>query len=1073
MSEFITFLDKAALKDLEKANAELVAMVANVDKVGQKMKNISTPSGSDNAIKQLTTEYQKQEKVIQSLQKQLEILTAKKANENNAIAKTMRALENETKARQDLDKQRQRELANIDKEQAKLLASQSLYSKVQVKLNALNAEYRDLAVKKELGLTLSAKEEQALNRSYNGIQKYDKALKTVDASMGRYFRTMGAAGSSFNPLSNSVSRIAQELPNLGQSFQIFAMSIGNNFAQVKEAIDGIVLKNKELQAQGKPTESVIKQITSSILSWNTAMYVGIAIFIAYSKEISTWVSSLFGASDALNELNERQKEFNKARFEGKKDAQSDIIELKKYLAVYNDVTLSAEDRDIAYKKLSQQYAYYIKDVKDATIVNGKYSAGVSKLLVDLEKQKALEKETDLQVKNKQKLLDLEKELSLLKQSEKSKEKDLNLLIKRGASSQALATISDELNRIQKRRVTIEKDINAYQGKINQNQIDIIKLTKERIGLEYQEDKQREKKKKDLKEISDLEINQADFLAREYEYRKLILDNLIKNNDEVVKDESKTFKERIEAYNRFIEYKKQLVNLEYDEQKRIIDAELKNQTEDINKAYNSQLKEISEALKDGTTTQTIAYHKRNQALSEKNKALVSLEKKIFFDRNILTEKFVQDQKNLTDEYNREVILKMIQAMEKLDLQNEISENKLTALRNRSFTGTTLNLKAPLKSFQDYYDEREMIETKSREKSLELDLEFINKRLSALMVSGKMESEEYKKLISQKRNAETQLQEIKDANQQKELQKIEELKRVLENFYGSFISELGSSSGFGKMLDILTGGLEKFKGDATAVALAVSDAFQEAFNTIASMSQANFEQETERLSKQKEISLKYAGDSTVAREEIERQYEERRRAIEKRRAEQQKKTAMFNIVVDTAQAIIATFAQTPPPAGIPLALLVGAIGAAQLAMVASQNVPAYAEGTDNHSGGPMLINDAKGSNYVETVQTPDGKLKQYKGRNVLVNAPKGTKVFTPEQFQSQLNNIMMNTGIESPMINVNGGITPDQMDGIIGKHFSKIQVNQTNIDKNGFNDYVLKGQQRTKNLNSVVSFKGFSV
>ncbi|EAC2202114.1 phage tail tape measure protein, partial [Listeria monocytogenes] len=49
--------------------------------------------------------------------------------------------------------------------------------------------------------------------------------------------------------------------------------------------------------------------------------------------------------------------------------------------------------------------------------------------------------------------------------------------------------------------------------------------------------------------------------------------------------------------------------------------------------------------------------------------------------------------------------------------------------------------------------------------------------------------------------------------------------------------------------------------------------------------------------------------------------------------------------------------------------------------------YARGTNNHKGGPALVNDAKGSNYEEMITTPDGKSFVPKGRNVLLDLPRG--------------------------------------------------------------------------------------
>ena len=66
-----------------------------------------------------------------------------------------------------------------NKEVEKLNKANSLYEKVQAKLNSLQKEYRDLAAKKELGLTLTSKEEQSYNRLEKSIKKYDTIIKKI------------------------------------------------------------------------------------------------------------------------------------------------------------------------------------------------------------------------------------------------------------------------------------------------------------------------------------------------------------------------------------------------------------------------------------------------------------------------------------------------------------------------------------------------------------------------------------------------------------------------------------------------------------------------------------------------------------------------------------------------------------------------------------------------------------------------------------------------------------------------------------------------------------------------------
>ncbi|HBL4728626.1 TPA: phage tail tape measure protein [Listeria monocytogenes] len=65
--------------------------------------------------------------------------------------------------------------------------------------------------------------------------------------------------------------------------------------------------------------------------------------------------------------------------------------------------------------------------------------------------------------------------------------------------------------------------------------------------------------------------------------------------------------------------------------------------------------------------------------------------------------------------------------------------------------------------------------------------------------------------------------------------------------------------------------------------------------------------------------------------------------------------------------------------------------------------YATGTNNHKGGPALVNDAKGSNYEEMITTPDGNSFVPKGRNVLLNLPRGTEVLRGDKTAKALSNV----------------------------------------------------------------------
>lgn len=287
--------------------------------------------------------------------------------------------------------------------------------------------------------------------------------------------------------------------------------------------------------------------------------------------------------------------------------------------------------------------------------------------------------------------------------------------------------------------------------------------------------------------------------------------------------------------------------------------------------------------------------------------------------------------------------------------------------------------------------------------------------------------------------------------------------------SFIEEFFSKSGFSETFKLFDGedslfarmkdGMAFTKESWSADMVQMTEGVQEMYNFISNASQQNFDAEYARLESQKEIAIGFAGDSAVAKEKIEKDAEKRKKEIANRENKAKQKQAMFNIAIDTAQAIMAIWAHGVDPTGISQGLqtaIVGALGAVQIGMVASQKIPQYFDGTDNHTGGLMLVNDGKGANYKEKVVLPNGQVILPQDRNVLMEAPKGTKVLNHEQ---QLFEMLQGKGV-SMSVAQSQGMTADEMDVILAKHFSGIKTHNTTIDKNGFNSYIRNGNSITR-------------
>lgn len=137
--------------------------------------------------------------------------------------------------------------------------------------------------------------------------------------------------------------------------------------------------------------------------------------------------------------------------------------------------------------------------------------------------------------------------------------------------------------------------------------------------------------------------------------------------------------------------------------------------------------------------------------------------------------------------------------------------------------------------------------------------------------------------------------------------------------------------------------------------------------------------------KAAAITVINDRAAAQEAI---LEQKKRQIDVQRARFEKAESIANIITKTAEAIISTLATTPLPAGAPLAFLIGAIGAAQLARVVATPIPKFRHGTDNHKGGLMIVGDGGKS---EGIELPDGTVMKSPSVPTVMDAPKGTKVY----------------------------------------------------------------------------------
>lgn len=333
---------------------------------------------------------------------------------------------------------------------------------------------------------------------------------------------------------------------------------------------------------------------------------------------------------------------------------------------------------------------------------------------------------------------------------------------------------------------------------------------------------------------------------------------------------------------------------------------------------------------------------------------------------------------------------------------------------------------------------------------------------------------------------------EKNMDEAIDKIEKLREKTEETLKGKSLQLFSDAGFSSLNQFFDGtfkdlmdGADTLEEKFAVTFNAITDIAKDAFAMIKQFQQENFEQQYERLEVQKNVAIEFAGESATAREEIERQYEEKRKQIQRRQAKANKETALFNAIIGTAQAVVSALA-VGPPQGYILAALSAALGAAQIAMISSQPLPQYWQGGTVGGSQQIMVNDdpygKKGSNYKEVVQKPNGQTLFPTGRNVKMTVPKGTVIHkTYDDFMSSLNSELGLNGIGfsdvQPNININGGVTKSEIKDVMLEH-SRSLVNAINskhgvnidFNENGFEKYVVKGNTKQKILNARFRGKG---
>lgn len=625
----------------------------------------------------------------------------------------------------------------------------------------------------------------------------DAGLKKIDSSLGRNQRRVGDYASGFNGLSNSVNQIFRELPAAAVSLNTFFLGISNNLpiffdelqkvtaavkantaeskanalaalqqaeasaiargATMKQAVAEGILASETVMATAAQNGqmSVLKQLGKSVFSFNTLLTAGVVALTFWGGKLVELVTTLFDVNAEMRQLNENQETFNKANIEGRKDAQSNILELRKYLSVVKDVSISDEERNIALKALRSQFPFYFKELTDLQILSGDYADEVSRLTLALERQKDVERKSEIAVKNKQQMITLEQERFKIIEDQERITKALNQISANVGSGagQGAAGLASEQSKLLLRRQEIEELILKLQKDGIENDSAIFQLKKQIIGLEFQEEKS----------TKDKLLNQVkfvDYLASEFELKKLILENSIKENEETFGSDKFDLSTRLQAQKNLVIQSTALAELERKEALRI----LKNRYDE----------ERSETIKDND----------GKIIGKKytNEALVQLEKQYTFDVKAVQETFRDDLVQIQKKGEKVQLLSQLDFQQKnLEyLQKNFSE---TSAQYIAFSKKISAIKTQIENIINQPEGLELSDQiQINNDELKRLSDFRNKIEAQLDNNGKaLSNKRRKEILLQIEQFEEEKTDIEaDAEVKRQLNRLEAIKKEQESF-----------------------------------------------------------------------------------------------------------------------------------------------------------------------------------------------------------------------------------------------------------------------------------------------------
>ena len=298
-------------------------------------------------------------------------------------------------------------------------------------------------------------------------------LNEAEQASGRFQRNVGNYSSAFNGLGMLIQQIARELPAATMGINMFFLAISNNlpifFDEVQKARKEYAAYIEELKKGNTDVQKVApvwKQIISGVVSWNTALVVGITLLTAYGKEIFNYIGGLISTQRATLDLLSAEQEMALARREAIRSSANERVELDILYSKLRNVSLSERERTAAVNEWISKFPQYANILEGEKVNLGNLESAYRTLSNEIYKNAVarsyVDKLADISIKkDKEEIKRLNQKLTVAKAEERlrKQEEDFNKQEKEGFGT-ATAKI-DARKKVESARRDLEKQRGIY------------------------------------------------------------------------------------------------------------------------------------------------------------------------------------------------------------------------------------------------------------------------------------------------------------------------------------------------------------------------------------------------------------------------------------------------------------------------------------------------------------------------------------------------------------------------------------------------------------------------------------